>query len=118
MLTAIRYHVPSEVRSHIDYITPGIKLLNVSRSGHKPAKKSRRGRRPPQQKRQFEYDIANVNYDVVDDLLTSIGSCSSDITPTCIRGKIVLIFLDRLLETYLETRPVPDTKWYQSESRE
>lgn len=107
------------VQGHIDYITPGIRLLNAAQAEGRPLRKKRQARWKKRQ--QFENDIANVNYDVVDELLTSVRSCSSDITPTCIRSRSrpgfseVLpgcLLLDQINTIYLMARGrAPGISW-------
>jgi tripeptidyl-peptidase-1 len=79
------YHVPRHVQEHIDYITPGIKLLSA---GYDPTREafSRRRRR----KRQtYTNDIAHVETDDADDiaLLRNPGSCAASTTPHCVRAQ-------------------------------
>jgi tripeptidyl-peptidase-1 len=85
LLTLHRYHVPSHIQEHVDYITPGIKLF---------APKRPRGTR-----RDMEGDIEKRGPYKLPPLLKSLGMtieallaipellvCSVAITPACVQS--------------------------------
>ncbi|RKU41457.1 hypothetical protein DL546_002597 [Coniochaeta pulveracea] len=82
------YHVPRHVQAHIDYITPGIRLLSA---GYKD--KQMTSIRRQAVKRQFEPDHIHVTVSPDSNTaeewaeLLHPGPCTSDITPTCIRNQ-------------------------------
>ena len=74
-----RYHVPKNVRRHVDYVTPGVKLLEVN--GAKPAGLEKRGFPNPLPPilRQLTMPL--------DELLGSLLQlCDVAVTPPCIEG--------------------------------
>ncbi|KAL2849593.1 peptidase S8/S53 domain-containing protein [Aspergillus pseudoustus] len=69
------YHVPKSVQSHIDYITPGVKLLEldgVESSKRKIKKRSPQAPPPP------ESDVREI-------LNSGVLQCDRVVTPECIR---------------------------------
>lgn len=87
VLTDLRYHVPEHLASHIDYITPGIKLSpvtkrtvdrktkRVSHSIHAPAHIS-----TPATEESFAISAAAAA------LPPALQNCSTNMTPDCIRA--------------------------------
>lgn len=87
-LTLYRYHVPKHLSEHIDYITPGVKTLEVRDT--RPAALEKRifglkNSQPPLLK-----DIPAAIEDILDTLVTSAAatSCDTTITPDCIRSTL------------------------------
>lgn len=82
MLIECRYHVPAHIQEHIDYITPGIKLLSASKVGHSNTKRGfgmtdgSGAPRPP--KKHSPPDLGK--------LLNELESCDIAITPICIQA--------------------------------
>ncbi len=104
-LTRARYHVPHNVSHHIDYITPGIKLMSggheekilkrkadrrhltgdlggKARKGGKSKGKGRGKCKPPK-----PADPGQVDPGQDDSMFKVTGPCSDEITPQCIRSK-------------------------------
>lgn len=104
-LTRTRYHVPHNVSHHIDYITPGIKLMSggheekvlkrkvgrrhltgdlrgKARKGDKWKGKGRGKCKPPK-----PVDPGQVDPGQDDSIFKVTGPCSDEITPQCIRSK-------------------------------
>jgi tripeptidyl-peptidase-1 len=83
------YHVPRKIQHHIDYITPGIKLLSAGYDERQMEMARRRRRRKRQ---SYENDIAHIETDDADDIamLRNPGACSSSVTPSCIRAQYQL----------------------------
>ena len=79
LTTDHRYHVPSSVRAHVDYITPGISLREVTSV-----------RRSTKQKR-FMDGVPPILEPIllpIEELLSESPSlCSQAITPQCIQRK-------------------------------
>jgi tripeptidyl-peptidase-1 len=82
------YHIPVKIQQHIDYITPGIKLLSAGYDSSR-VDLSRRRRRRKRQNRNHDYDIAYVETDDADDIamLRNPGSCTTSTTPACVRAQ-------------------------------
>lgn len=83
MTLEFRYHVPHSVRQHIDYITPGVTLREVSgvdKAGkNKVHKRGQHGLPPP---------ILEPILEPIEELLESLGEkCDKYITPQCIKSK-------------------------------
>jgi len=80
-----QYHVPRAVQQHIDYITPGIRLLSAeSSSPHRAISRRKR--------QTYSYDIAHIDPDDADDIamLRNPGSCATSATPTCVRAQYLI----------------------------
>lgn len=77
-----RYYVPETIREHIDYITPGIKLLEVS--GVRPSQYAKRGSGFKDTQPPVMHPL-----DVPMSTLTSnpLGLCDKYIFPACIKGE-------------------------------
>jgi tripeptidyl-peptidase-1 len=77
---AFRYHVPSSVREHVDYITPGIALREVTgvRKPTNSLQKRFSNGQPP---------VLEPILLPVEELLANIaGFCSIAVTPQCIQS--------------------------------
>ncbi|KUJ11542.1 subtilisin-like protein [Mollisia scopiformis] len=81
-----KYHVPEHLQSHIDYITPGIKLIPV---------KKRTIKREVKAKRESHAVKAPIHVDASADTTISVAAaalppslqnCSTAMTPTCIQA--------------------------------
>ncbi|KAB5582238.1 peptidase S8/S53 domain-containing protein [Coniochaeta sp. 2T2.1] len=83
------YHVPHSVQQHIDYITPGIKLLAAGYDETRMELARRRRRRRSDKRQNYEYDIAHIETDDADDiaLLRNPGSCAASTTPACVKAQ-------------------------------
>lgn len=84
------YHVPQHVTKHIDYITPGIRLMKspVSRKDafeKRSASKKRSFKRPPLLK-----SMPSIDADVESLRKSNTSSCDSIATPACIAGMLCL----------------------------
>lgn len=85
-----RYHVPKHIQKHIDYVTPGLRLLAVAKekkSSSKPRKRGpyskptfNNGERPP----KFNPIISNPIHPAV--ASQPLSNCNQLITPYCIRA--------------------------------
>jgi hypothetical protein len=89
-MKSIRYHIPRALRDHIDYITPGIKLVSEGYSNG--AMQQAKRRRELRDEAQFESDIAHIEH--IDnsksvDAVAPVGLCSYEVTPQCVRGKLI-----------------------------
>lgn len=81
-----RYHVPKHLSEHIDYITPGVKAMEVR--GARPAGLEKRifglkNPKPP---------LLKALPESIEQILESIFSttmCDSVITPDCIKSKLI-----------------------------
>ncbi|KAH8901971.1 hypothetical protein BR93DRAFT_973059 [Coniochaeta sp. PMI_546] len=84
-IACTEYHVPRQIRHHIDYITPGIKLMNAGYDD----KRMELARRRRRKRQNYEYDIAHVETDDADDIamLRNPGSCTASTTPACVRAQ-------------------------------
>lgn len=73
-----RYHIPLSLQSHIDYITPGVKLQEVA---------------PSHKRRQKRDDtdilvpgpIIGTDIELADLLKDVLGYCDEVVTPACIQ---------------------------------
>ena len=74
------YSVPAHIREHIDYITPGIKLLAPSGRGYKREEIVKRG--------VMHNAPGNIKVDIpaANPNATDLSSCDVTITPACIRA--------------------------------
>lgn len=75
-----QYHVPAHVQEHIDYITPGVKLLSATKVGTKSIKKRGFGIQTPP---RF------VSIDAMETPLpspTDLSTCDQFITPICLQA--------------------------------
>lgn len=78
-----KYHVPKHIQEHIDYITPGVRLLAPVKRGHdKTFEKVKRttgitkkSRNAPRLFREIDFELANVN---------STATCDVAISPACV----------------------------------
>ena len=86
VLTICRYHVPADVQEHIDYITPGLKMLAGKLSKRKQAinlrkrgfrTKSNQGFSPP-------LFLKNITLPPVVSVSQQLTMCNTMITPACI----------------------------------
>ncbi|OJJ43932.1 hypothetical protein ASPZODRAFT_101669 [Penicilliopsis zonata CBS 506.65] len=68
------YSLPESVRAHVDYITPGVKLLKVSGA----AKATKRG--------SFDLKTDPSKAKSLNVSLDSLASCDTSVTPACIRA--------------------------------
>ncbi|KAI2632647.1 putative alkaline serine protease AorO [Hypomontagnella submonticulosa] len=100
------YHVPKHIQEHIDYITPGIKLMGYGNTQQPPPKKreERNSRTGPRLSQKIsESEIANLMSerskhgpsqsassvqpaDVASGNYTLPGGCDQYVTPDCIRS--------------------------------
>jgi hypothetical protein len=85
-LTDFRYHIPKNVQEHVDYITPGIKLLSEGHMGAPP----RRMKDAGQLRRRANFNSkagvhgppdSSRSRPTVDEV-----DCREDLVPDCIRG--------------------------------
>lgn len=82
-----RYHVPKAVQRHVDYVTPGIKLLEVN--GVRPSGLEKRGFPNPLPPILRELTMP------LDQLLGQLlGLCDVVVTPPCIEGATIPIGSD------------------------
>ncbi|KAK3321723.1 Pro-kumamolisin, activation domain-containing protein [Apodospora peruviana] len=96
------YHVPHKVAEHIDYITPGIRLIsagNLNGAGLNRKKVRRRNKRRQQpetrhqnshsnKRQQLESDIAHSQIEEYDEKWFKImGPCTYEVTPDCVRNQ-------------------------------
>jgi hypothetical protein len=111
--TLLRYHVPHNVSHHIDYITPGIKLMtggqgekitkrmigrrslpvtgDVHGEGRKGGEESWKGTGKGKKKCKPRPDPSlPVHPGPIESQFLVTGPCSDEITPHCIRGKFIL----------------------------
>jgi tripeptidyl-peptidase I len=79
-VAADRYHIPRHLRDHIDYVTPGVRLLEVSAPAER--KRDLSGHRKPYAK-PIPKHLANA------ESLKIARDCDQLITPACIRGKFL-----------------------------
>ena len=75
----LRYHVPKEIQGHIDYITPGVKLVATQTHSSRAVEKRKlqnlaRGRVSP-------VPPGDANYDPND-----LSKCSGHVSPQCVRA--------------------------------
>lgn len=78
-----RYHVDEDVAEHIDYITPGIKLLITHMPKRSEVKRSLRGRAENEPPLGLQ-DWPTFNYSITDAM--PLAHCDVAITPACIRA--------------------------------
>lgn len=80
LTSACRYHVPSFVHEHIDYITPGISLREVTGVKRSRIEQRRSGGKIP--------PILEPILLPIEELLSGATSlCSLAVTPQCIQSK-------------------------------
>ncbi|KAI6877055.1 hypothetical protein KC334_g17847, partial [Hortaea werneckii] len=85
-----QYHVPKHVQDHIDYITPGIKLLAPSNEDSHAGKHHRRSipsMDEVHQQRPYSHRYVKLNQlDVLspDNVSGNLSTCDTTITPACI----------------------------------
>jgi tripeptidyl-peptidase I len=75
-LISSRYHVPEHLASHIDYITPGIKLTPVVKRTVKNKRGSPWAAKSP----------LHVKVDDATPVPSSLANCSTQMTPACIKA--------------------------------
>lgn len=80
-----RYHVPKHLSEHIDYITPGVKTMEVREARPAGLEKRTFGLKNPQP--PLLKDIPETIERILESLLTST-ICDVVITPDCIRSKL------------------------------
>lgn len=90
-----QYHVPKDVQSHIDYITPGIKLMSHGYS-HGTYAKARRTRSPEARKRSTGHHNVGPSrlaiplspQEIAEAAKLRLnGGCDRYVTAECIKGK-------------------------------
>ncbi|KAL6230017.1 hypothetical protein BDW75DRAFT_245227 [Aspergillus navahoensis] len=74
------YHVPQSVQKHIDYITPGVKTLEVARPSPKKRSLNRRGVTDASSP-----VIYGTNLTLTQVANNALGFCDQVVTPACIR---------------------------------
>lgn len=83
----IRYHVPADIQHHIDYITPGVKLLSIDESSLKRKSLHKRNRDLQSTKRSvdpFKLPIPGGN-GTAQGIENGDDPCSQYVTPKCMR---------------------------------
>lgn len=82
------YHVPSHIQEHIDYITPGVKLLAPTKRGHERRQKQKRSSliKSPQGHGASVGVKKNQLEDESRHLPASLKNCDTTITPACVRA--------------------------------
>jgi tripeptidyl-peptidase-1 len=80
-----RYHVPKDLSEHIDYITPGVKTMEVRKA--RPAGLEKRTFGLKNQQPPLLKDIPETIERILESLLTST-ICDTVITPDCIRSEL------------------------------
>ena len=78
---------------HVDYITPGIKLMSGGFHGETPNTKRRKLHGPrkdyePKPKRQVESDIAHMEMEYSERWFKITGPCTYEATPDCVRSEV------------------------------
>ena len=70
------YHVPEHIQEHVDYITPGIKLLDLGsrKSGNRPL-------------RPIDEKISPISPE--GSVPAAPAGCDTQITPTCVRSRSI-----------------------------
>ena len=86
MLMTCRYHVPVDVQKHIDYITPGLKMLAGKSSKRKQAinLKKRGFRTKGNEGFSSPLFLKNITLPPIVSTTTQLAMCDSMITPACI----------------------------------
>ena len=79
----LRYHVPKHIQSHVDYITPGIKFFNPSRS---PLSRIERPSVDSNKYGSFERSLSTAPRATPDANSNDLSNCSTLVTPACIRA--------------------------------
>ena len=81
-----RYHVPKHLSEHIDFITPGVKTLEVR--GARPANFEKRTSGPGNPQPILFKDLPES----IENIATNLGTgiCDVVITPDCIQSKPAL----------------------------
>ena len=72
------------MQEHIDYITPGIKLISEG-YGKKRAPIPRRS--SESEAGEIESDIAHIEQGSSVEATEEVGPCTYEVTPSCVRGK-------------------------------
>ncbi|KAH8821627.1 peptidase S8/S53 domain-containing protein [Xylogone sp. PMI_703] len=79
------YHLPKHIQEHVDFITPGIKLLAPVKRGHRKrgfgmtkAKSSHGAALPPKFKPTDDSNLASI--------VNQLETCDQTITPACIKA--------------------------------
>jgi hypothetical protein len=81
-----RYHVPEVVRDHVDYITPGIKLMAEGHGGSRPRTMADANEIKPRvdvdsmPAPEKEFNVASAQADAPE------VDCRQDLVPDCVRG--------------------------------
>lgn len=78
-LTHVRYHIPEHTQAHIDYITPGIAMLELRQEGATRLKRRTASGHLTRMKKPLP---ANVNLKAASS--DTLAFCNSIITPNCI----------------------------------
>jgi tripeptidyl-peptidase-1 len=80
-LTSCRYHVPSHIQEHVDYITPGVKVFAPERPGN--------SRRDIEKRGNYQLPPLLNSLDMSLEALLAIPEllgCSVAITPPCVQS--------------------------------
>jgi tripeptidyl-peptidase-1 len=88
---ACRYHIPSKIQEHVDYITPGIRLHGGRWGGKKGLRRrasdssltKRSISKPHTQPRQFPMEMATF-LDAT--RVSPLANCDIVVTPACLQG--------------------------------
>lgn len=104
------YHVPAHVQRHIDYVTPGIKLLAPPASARIQSKRHNRRWGPPKKPTTFKHYIPNDWKPKYND--SDLATCDVAITPACVAA------LYNIPEPNRNRRPNPKNSMgiYESEA--
>ena len=87
LLTYLRYHVPTHLKEHIDYITPGIKLVPVVKRSVKVKRSAHTFSKPPRYMSTPPGDV-DMQWQTPEaaNLPPDIRGCGLNITPPCIKA--------------------------------
>ena len=87
MPACVAYHLPAGIRHHIDYITPGVRLIAPSKGVNQIEKRSN-AQKLRSRKRSLLHDLHNIpsNYRqfTAPPTATNLSTCDQAITPACI----------------------------------
>ncbi|KAI9696511.1 MAG: hypothetical protein M1820_008139 [Bogoriella megaspora] len=83
-----RYHLPKHVSSHVDYITPGVKLTPVIKRDAKTKKRATRKsyKQPARLQRPANAVDKSFKTEAALDLPADLQDCGNNITPACIKA--------------------------------
>jgi tripeptidyl-peptidase-1 len=81
------YHVPQTVQDHIDYITPGIKLLNAGYTQKQTASPRKRSKRQTWEPDHIHVVTPDENSVEEWAELLSPGPCTTSVTTRCVRAQ-------------------------------